>query len=209
MSVPLEKPRISVAEYLDLERESDIRHEYHDGEMLAMAGGSVKHSQIASNALITIGTALRGRPCRPHGSDLKVSIPSELRFVYPDITIVCGPPAIDPRASQSEAVTNPTVVIEVLSPSTQKYDRTLKFEYYRALESLKEYVLIASDEARIETFCRREDGSWAFRSWTGLEAQIPIESVRVTVPASEIYAGVEFDDPPAIPSDREDERSAE
>jgi Uma2 family endonuclease len=207
MSVPLEKIHYSVAEYLDQERASDIRHEYHDGEILAMACGSVRHSRIASNALIAIGLALRGKPCQPHGSDLKVSIRSQSRFVYPDITIVCGEPQIDPRAEQSEAITNPTAVIEVLSPSTQTYDRTKKFQYYRALDSLQEYVLIASDEARIETFCRRDDGSWAFRSWTGLEAQVPIESVSITVHAAEVYAGVEFDSPPPVPTDRHDEQS--
>ncbi len=201
MSVPLEKIHFSVAEYLDQERASDIRHEYHDGEILAMAGGSVKHSRIASNALIAIGMALRGKPCQPHGSDLKVSIRSQSRFVYPDITIVCGEPQIDPRAGQSEAITNPTVVIEVLSPSTQTYDRTKKFQYYRALDSLEEYILIASDEARIETFCRRNDGSWAFRSWIGLEAQVPIESVSISVLVAEVYAGVEFDALPPIPTD--------
>ncbi len=203
MGLPLAKRRYTIAEYLELERMSDIRHEYHDGEILAMAGGSVKHSRIASNMLIATGVALRGKPCRPHGSDLKVAIRDEARYVYPDISIICGQPEIDPAATHGEAVTNPKTVIEVLSPSTERYDRTKKFESYRTLESLEEYVLIASDEARIETFFRLNDGTWVFRSWTGLDAIIQLRSVSIDIPAADVYSGVTFDPPPPDPVERD------
>ncbi len=209
MALPVAKHRYTVAEYLELERASDVRHEYHDGEILAMAGGSVRHSRIASNTLVAIGAMLRGKPCQPHGSDLKVSIREESRFVYPDISIICGEPAIDPAATQGEAVTNPTVVIEVLSPTTERYDRTKKFEYYRSLESLEEYVLVASDEARIETFFRQGDGTWAFQSWTGLVAAVPLRSVSVEILAAEVYVGVTFDPPPPDPVDRREEKAGD
>lgn len=193
MAIPVAKRRYTVAEYLELERTSDVRHEFHDGEILAMAGGSVRHSRIASNTLVAVGGALRGKPCQPHGSDLKVSIRDESRFVYPDITIICGEPEIDPRASHGEAITNPKVVIEVLSPTTEKYDRTKKFEYYRSLDSLEEYVLIASDEPRIESFFRQADGTWAFQSWTGVDAQVKLRAVQLMLAARDVYAGVTFE----------------
>lgn len=200
MAIPVAKRRYTVAEYLELERASDVRHEFHDGEILAMAGGSVKHSRIASNTLIAVGGALRGKPCQPHGSDLKVSIRAEDRFVYPDITIICGEPKLDPRASQGEAITNPKVVVEVLSPTTERYDRTKKFEYYRSLDSLEEYVLVSSEEPRIESFFRQADGTWAFQSWTGVEAQVKLRAVPITLAASEVYAGVTFE-PIPVPTD--------
>ena len=203
MAVPVAKHRYTVAEYLELERASDVRHEFHDGEILAMAGGTIRYALVVTNVSGALWSKLQGKPCRTYGSELKIGIPQEFRFVYPDSSIICGDPIPDPNDPRSESAINPKVVIEVLSPTTERYDRTKKFEYYRSLESLEEYVLVASDEPRIETFFRQADGTWAFQSWTGLEAQVKLRAVSVTLPAREVYAGVTFEPIPE-PVDRHD-----
>jgi Uma2 family endonuclease len=203
MAIPVAKRRYTVAEYLELERASDVRHEFHNGEILAMAGGTIRHALVVTNVSGSLWGKLTGKPCRTYGSELKIGIPSDFRFVYPDDSIICGDPVPDPNDPRGESAINPKVVIEVLSPTTEKYDRTKKFEYYRSLDSLEEYVLIASDEPRIETFFRQEDGTWAFQSWTGLDAQVKLRAVPVTLAAGDVYTGVTFEPIPEPVDPRE------
>lgn len=203
MGLPASKPRWTVEQYLDMERVAMERHEFHDGEVLAMAGGSVKHARVGSNALLALGKRLEGRLCQPFNSDLKIAISQSNRFVYPDVSVICGEPVPDPRDKNAESASNPQLIVEVLSPGTERYDRTKKFELYRTLETFTEYLLISTEEPRIETFFRQEDGAWVFASWSGVEATIKLRSLGLSIPASEIYAGVKFDPPPPPPDIRE------
>jgi Uma2 family endonuclease len=194
MSLPAQPQVHTVEEYLRRERDSHEKHEYRDGEIVAMAGASPNHVLIATNLLIEIGNALKGQPCRVYTSDLKVASLRRRQITYPDGSIICGSPEIHPAAgSESDVVTNPRVLIEVLSPSTEHYDRTTKFDIYRDIPTFEEYVLVEQRSPRIETYRRFEDGSWRFQAFVGLDATATIAAVGVTIPLSEVYASVTFE----------------
>lgn len=203
MGLPAGKPRWTVEQYLDMERLAEERHEFHDGEVLAMAGGTVKHALVVTNTSGEIRNALKGKPCRAYGSELKITLRETNSFVYPDVSVICGEPIPDARDRNAESASNPKLIVEVLSPSTERYDRTKKFELYRTLETLEEYLLIGVEEPRVDAFFRQADGTWAFDSWSGVEATITLRSLGLSIPASEIYAGVKFDPPPPPPDIRE------
>ncbi|MGB7158574.1 MAG: Uma2 family endonuclease [Tepidisphaeraceae bacterium] len=193
MSLSAHSRAFTIEEYLRTERDSDDKHEYRDGEIVAMAGGTHEQALIATNCLREIGNALKGKPCRVYGSDLKVAIATRRRITYPDGSIICGSPEFHPAAgAMRDVVTNPRVLIEVLSPSTEQYDRTAKFDLYREMESFEEYVLVAQLFPRVESYRRFPDGSWHFEAFAGIEAAAQLGAVDVTVPLREIYAGVEF-----------------
>jgi Uma2 family endonuclease len=198
MSLPVQHRRYTVEEYLELERQSEQKHEFRDGEIVAMAGASPAHVLIAANFLGEIREALKGKPCRAYGSDLKVASVSRGQITYPDGSIICGPSEFHPAAGVlRDVVTNPRVLIEVLSPSTEQYDRTMKFDLYREIASFEEYVLVAQQFPRVETYRRYPDGSWRFEPFVGIEASARLATVEVSVPLREIYAAVEFPPPPA------------
>lgn len=193
MGLPVEqKRRYTLAEYFELERTSAEKHEYVDGEILMMAGGSENHSLIITNTIRSIGNRLQGKPCRVYESNLRIRIPRTPLYVYPDISIICGPTQRDPDDHTGNSVTNPRLVIEVLSPSTEGYDRGRKFERYMKLESLEEYVLVSQETARVESFWRREGGSWLLTPVSGIEGAAKLRSLDIELPLREIYAGVEF-----------------
>ncbi len=146
--------------YLAFERGSPERHEFHDGELFPIVGGTRRHSQLAMNLSALLTTALRGRPCTAYGMDMKVRIPRKQRYKYPDLSIAC-PPQFEEE--HQDSLLNPTVLIEMLSPSTQDYDRGGKFEDYRTIPSLREYVLVAQERVFIEHHVRQEDGAWLLR----------------------------------------------
>jgi Uma2 family endonuclease len=191
------QPRLySIEEYLRMERDSIEKHEYREGVIVAMAGGTHDHALIATNLLGEIRSTLKGKPCRVYGSDLKVAITKRRRITYPDGSIISGSPNFHPAADTSrDVVTNPRVLVEVLSPSTEQYDRTEKFDLNREIESFEEYVLVAQLFPRVETYRRFPDGSWHFEAFSGMEAVARLGSVEVTIPLLEVYAGIEF--PPA------------
>jgi Uma2 family endonuclease len=176
-------------EYLALERGSPIKNEYYDGAIFAMAGTSREHNLIAGNLHGEIRAALRGRPCEVYVSDMRVLVSRTGLYTYPDVVAVCG----EQRFEGSEVATllTPTVIIEVLSASTEAYDRGKKFGHYRRFESLREYVLVAQDEVRVERYTRRGD-EWILTDLIRLEDILHLESIGVTVPVREIYARVEF-----------------
>ncbi len=174
MGLPVEKHRITADEYLRREYESPIRHEFHDGDVLAMAGGSPEHSLIVSNFNRVLGNSLIGNPCRVYDSNLKVGIARARRFVYPDISVICGPAIFDPVDPTRQTVINPRVVVEVLSPSTETYDRSGKFDQYRELPSFEEYILVSQDRASVEAFFRQRNGTWLFTPSAGLEAVVKV-----------------------------------
>jgi Uma2 family endonuclease len=193
--------RYSIPEYVRFEERSQTRHEYHDGLILAMSGGSYEHALIATNVNRAIGNRLVGKPCRVLDANMRVATPR--RMVYPDGSIVCGPPRFDPRDPTGQSLTNPRAVIEVLSPSTERYDRGDKFDEYRGVASLEEYVLVYQGEPRVECFARQPDGSWNYTPFLGPEAVARIRCVHVEIPLSEIYADVTFPPPapPPLPSE--------
>ncbi len=192
MGMPAQKHRYSLEEYLDLERKADGRHEYQDGEILAMAGGSPEQSFIIANFVREAGNAMKGKPCRVAESNLRVRIPQRPRYVYADALIICGPLQLDPLDDQRHTVLNPKVIVEVLSPSTEAYDRGDKFTQYREIESLEEYILISQDRPNVESFLRQADGAWSILNFTGREAAAKVRSLGFEIPLAEIYAGIEW-----------------
>jgi len=193
--------RYSIADYLRIESDSAERHEYWDGQIVAMAGGTYGHSLIISNLIGEIRNALKGKPCRVLESSMRIRIPGRTRYFYPDSTIVCGKPEFDPEDPKQHSIINPRVVIEVLSPTTEGFDRGEKFSFNRAIESMQEYVLVSSETASIETFYRQSDGTWLFSAFSGDQAIAKLRAVEIDLPLAEVYTGVEF--PPPKPEDAE------
>ncbi|HEX8521457.1 MAG TPA: Uma2 family endonuclease [Tepidisphaeraceae bacterium] len=198
MSLPANPRRYTLEEYFKIERMSREKHEYRDGyivnlnEVVAMAGSGVDHSRISANVAAALVTRLRGGSCAVFSSDLRVRIPRKVLWTYPDATVICGKPEVEPIPGVGDTATNPHTIIEVLSPSTESYDRGDKFARYREIPSLREYVLVSQHEPRVEVFHLKEDGAWVFLPVAGLEAQAPLLSLKIEVPLREIYSGVDF-----------------
>ena len=186
------RPRLTPEQYLEIERASPVRHEYYNGEMYAMAGGSLRQSQIIINIGAELRSALRGR-CKVMGQDLRTSVAHEGLYTYPDLVVVCGEPKF--ADTKPDTVTNPVLVVEVLSPSTEAYDRGFKFAQYRTIETLQEYLMVSQSEPRVEAYRRVANGEWLLTDFAGLDASAVFSSVQVTVPLREIYLDVTFDDP--------------
>lgn len=164
-----------------------------------MSGGTVVHSRIGANTSISLGTRLRGTPCAVFTQSPRVQMARGSLYGHPDLTVVCGEPHTDPDDRRGETVVNPRLVVEVLSPSTELYDRTTKFRRLMARESFQEHVLIAQDEPRIEAVFRHPDGVWRMRYVVDTDQLIRLESLGVDVPLAEVFAGVTF--PPPDPAD--------
>lgn len=184
------KKRLTPAEYLALERAAEFKSEYFNGEMFAMAGASRHHNRVKENLVGELYSRLRGGPCQTFSSDQRVLVPATGLYTYPDIVILCGRGEYDP--ADEDTLTNPTALIEISSPSTEKYDRGAKFRNYQRLDSLKEYLIVAQDEALVERFVRQADGSWALVAFEGLEATLAMTTVPVQIPMADIYSGVEW-----------------
>lgn len=199
MGLPKEQLRYTVEDYLEMERASEVRHEYLDGEVFEMSGESLSHGRICTNIVASLATQLKGKPCDVLSKDTKIQsgwLPSPRRmmkglFSYPDIIVVCGRPQFDDE--YQDILINPNVIIEVLSDATEKFDRGEKFKRYRAhLSSLTDYVLVAQDQPFIDHYSRNEDGTWTLRSPVGLESTLHIASINCTVPLTDVYDRVEF-----------------
>jgi Uma2 family endonuclease len=186
------KTYLTPEQYLAWERKSDVKHEYDRGRIIAMAGASREHTLIAANVVRVVGNQLVDRPCELYASDMRVRI-EDGRYVYPDVVVACG----EPRFADDEAdnLLNPTLIVEVLSPTTERRDRGRKFHQYRTIESLQEYVMVAQDEVRVERYTRR-DGQWAFFEVHDLDAKLRLESIGCEVTLREVYAKVTFPDEP-------------
>lgn len=186
---------LSSAEYLALERSSEVRHEYADGEVFAMAGGTLEHNLISANLTGELRAALKDRACFVCPADMRIRI-SSARYTYPDVSVVCGEPAFeDPRR---DTLLNPSVVFEVLSDSSESYDRGGKFAQYRTLASLTDYVLVDQREILIEHFSRQPDGTWVLRV-VGAGQRLELPSIGCGIAVEEIYLKV-FDRTAAPPS---------
>lgn len=183
----LRKHRWTADEYLAFDRASDSKHEYYDGEIYNMVGGSSHHAQIAANAIINLGMVLRDKPCRIYTSDLRVQMPQS--FAYPDVTVVCGEPRF--LDSKQDTLLNPTLVIEVLSPSTAAFDRGTKLHSYQALESLQVYMLVEQDAPQLELYTRRSEG-WLYTRHTGMETVVELPALEISLPLAALYNKVDF-----------------
>ncbi len=190
------KRKLSPAEYLAIEKKAEFKSEFFNGEMFAMAGASRPHNRVKDNLIIRIGSQLLSGPCQTFSSDQRVLVDRTGLYTYPDLLIVCG--EVESMEDDEDTITNPRVIVEVLSPSTERYDRGAKFRNYQQVPSLTEYVLVAQDEAVVERFVRQADGTWGYTSFVGLEAVLAFSSVPVQVPLADLYAGVEFPDPPPV-----------
>lgn len=185
------KEKMTEAEYLSKEEAADFRSEFYNGEMFAMVGGSPNHNQIKENLVVRIGAKLWGGRRRTRSSDQSVKVEGTTSYTYPDLLIVCDDPqysTLGPRNS----LLNPKVLFEVLSPSNELHDRTVKFELYKRISSLSEYVLVDQHKPFIESFVRQEDQSWLYRSFEGLDQEFHLASLNLSLPMAEIFAGVEF-----------------
>ncbi len=179
-------PKLSVEEYLAIDRLAELKSEYHDGEMFPINAVSWEHAIIAVNLAALLHGALRGGTCRTAISPIRVRV-SPTQFVYPDLAVVCNEPAFTDE--KVDTITNPKVVVEILSPSTADYDYGGKFQLYRRLESFEEYVLVFQKEPRVEVFRKAPDGRWVLTTYEGTGAKVEVESLAVSIPMADIYAG--------------------
>lgn len=180
------------AEYLAFEQESDEKHEFIDGEIFAMSGASPNHNLIVASTIAAMYSQIRGSGCKIYPSDMKVRTPNTATYTYPDITIVCGDAQfVDEKRN---ILSNPTVIIEVLSESTELYDRGEKFRRYRELPSLKEYILIAQNAPVVDHFFKR-DNDWHFIDAVGLDASVHLQAVDCTLNLTDVYEQVDFTTP--------------
>lgn len=180
-----QKAFYTVAEYLEMEKVSDTKHEFFRGEIFAMAGASVRHVIITTNLLTQIALKLKGKPCQPYGSDLRIHIPENSLYTYPDISIICGDPIAS--ADDADTIISPVALIEILSPSTKDYDRGGKFKLYRDIPSLKEYILVDSEAINIEVFRLNAGGHWELEEYKTKSSALEINTVSLSIPLPEIY----------------------
>jgi Uma2 family endonuclease len=190
MGVAESVKRLTEAQYLDLERDLETKNEFFDGEMFAMSGGTPVHSQIATNLAREFGNKLKGQDCIPYNSDLRLKVEATGLLTYPDLSVVCGRLQFAPGTD--DTVVNPTLIIEVLSDPTEAYDRGKKFENYRQMPSLREYLLVSQKEPRIEQFARQENQQWLLREATGLKATLTLPPLEIQISLAEVFAGMEF-----------------
>lgn len=186
-----DKKKLSVQEYLKFEGESPEKHEFYRNEVFAMAGAGPRHNKIFSNLFIALGIRLKGKPCQPYGSDLRIQIPENTLFTYPDISIFCG--NFVSSYDDPDTVVRPTVLFEILSPSTKDYDRGGKFKLYRDIPTLKEYVLIDSEAINVEVFRINAAGHWELEEYKKIAERVMISSAGVEIPLNDIYGGAKLD----------------
>ena len=196
------KPYVTPEEYLYRERKAEFRSEYFRGEMFAMAGASANHNLIVLNAGASLREQLKNKPCRVYPSDLKLRVEATGLYTYPDLSIVCGDPQLESDAG--DVLLNPVVLVEVLSDSTEAYDRGKKFEHYRTIPSLMHYVVVAQDRHSIDCFTRSPDGDWCLTSCQGSTGHIELTSIDSQLAATEVYDKVIFPDQGIV---EQDERS--
>ena len=187
------KVRLTPEEYLRLERAAQTKSEYFDGEMISMPGSSYEHNVIVMNLLLTLGNQVSDRTAQIYPPDMRVKVSSTGLYTYPDVVVVCG----DSRFEDQDVDTllNPTLIIEVLSESTESYDRGRKFSHYRTVESLREYVLVAQSECRIEQYVRQSDGKWLYTESSDPDASLELTSIACRLPLTLVYRKIEFQSP--------------
>ena len=176
-------------EYLALEERTEFRSEFNDGEIVAMAGGSINHARIIKNIERSIDRKLKDS-CESFTSEIKVRVESYRKFYYPDVLVICG--ELQFFEKRNDTITNPILIVEVLSDSTEAKDRGEKMLAYRTLESLQEYVLVSQDKAIVEQYFKNADGNWLHKATIGLNSSVKFESIEVELTLEEIYKRVEL-----------------
>jgi Uma2 family endonuclease len=184
------KTYLTPEQYLEIERQAEFKSEYYQGEMFAMAGAVRVHNLLGGNVFAQLHTQLRGRQCEVYSNEMRVRVGAMGLYTYPDIVVVCGEPQF--LDDHIDTLLNPTIIGEVLSPSTEAYDRGKKFAHYRALDSLREYVLIASDRVQVERYSRQPGGQWLLTAVNRLEDTIELESAGCTLSLADVYERVEL-----------------
>ena len=192
-------PFNTLEEYLDLDAAAEYKSEYLSGQIYAMAGGSPEHNRIGFNVITALGAQLSGAPCIGYTSDQRIKAGG--LYTYPDVTVICGQPRFS--EGRKDTLLNPNLIVEVLSPSTEAYDRGEKFAHYRQIESLQEYVLISQDKPRIERYLRQPDNTWNYTAADGLQAALSLNSIGCTLKLEQVYTDVELQ--PYLQTGRDDE----
>lgn len=192
MSAFPQRKYISEEEYLDMEEISPVKHEYFDGEIFQMAGASHLHNIVGGNIYADLHAQLKKRPCRTYQNDMRLLVEKTGLYTYPDVMVVCGKPEIK-KYKGLDNILNPTLIVEVLSPSTADYDKGTKFDQYRTMETLKEYVLVWQDKKRVAHYTKQADDSWILRDFIGEEAEIELASIECKLNIEDIYDKVDLD----------------
>lgn len=199
MATPQAKLFVSAEEYLRREREAEERHEYDNGRISAMAGENLSHSRACINLSAIVSIQFKGKSCEAFSPNMKIGISAAGKFCYPDLSVICGKPLF--HDDKQDVLTNPKVIIEVLSPSTEKYDRSGKFQAYQQIESLTDYLLVSQDKPLVEHFQRQSGGQWLYTAHQGLAAAVQLPLIDCQLPLAEIYDRVEFPPEEEIESD--------
>ncbi len=184
-AVSYNRRRYTVEEYLEMESRSDVKHEYYRGEIFAMSGAKLQHNIITMNLGTALKEKLKGKPCRPYGSDMRIRIVQWDLFTYPDMSVICG----EPKSMNDDQFNflNPTIIFEVASTSTSDYDRGTKFKFYRDIPTLKEYVLIDTEAIAIEIFYINDRGHWELNEYKNSSDTLKLRSILVEIPLTDIY----------------------
>ncbi|MCA1616074.1 MAG: Uma2 family endonuclease [Acidobacteria bacterium] len=183
--------RYTLEEYFALELASEEKYEYWDGQVFCMSGASLDHNQITSNLVGEARARLRGRGCRVFASDMRIKVPAYPPYRYPDLSALCGPPEVE-TVRGVDVLTNPALIVEVLSPSTEAFDRGDKFTHYKSIPSFSEYLLVAQHRPHVSQFVRAEGGVWTFVEFNDIGDTLICASVPCELPLSEIYRDVDF-----------------
>lgn len=182
---------VTIQQYFALEETADIKHEYYRGSISAMTGASARHNLIVANIIATLHGQLRGSSCRVFPSDLRLKIEQTGLYTYPDISVICGTIQFD--EGRQDTVSNPIVLIEVLSPSTENYDRGKKFEHYRTIEPLQEYIVVAQDRVHIEHYIRQDQHRWLLVDFLAVDQVVKIGAINCELPLESVYEYVVFE----------------
>jgi Uma2 family endonuclease len=185
------KTYVTPEEYLAFERKAETKSEYVNGEIFALAGASRKHNLIAGNIFGELRQQFKGKPCEVYPGEMRVKAPAARSYVYPDVVVVCGEPQFED--DYLDTLLNPTLVVEVLSKSTESYNRLAKSAYYRTIESLTEYLLIAQEEYRVEQYVKQADGRWLLSDVCSLDSVIELKSIGCSLALRDLYERVSID----------------
>ncbi len=198
MALPQPTAFVTPQEYYARERAADFKSEYYQGEVFAMAGSTTRHARIGTNLQGELYGRLKGGHCIPYNSDQRIKVAATGLRTYPDASVFCSRMEYDPDDEQRETAVNPTMLFEVLSDSTEAYDRGTKAEQYRRIVSLQAYALINQGTAHVEHFERQEDGTWRLTEASGLDATLRLSALGIDLPLADLYAGAELDVPPHL-----------
>src|SRR5215471_1968544 len=198
MSLPPHR-RYTLEEYFAIERASEVRYEYWQGEIFAMRGASPAHAQIQINLISLLRLPLRGRPCRLFSSDMRLKVPSLPPYRYPDLSALCGEPVFEPIGGL-EVLTNPTLIVEILSPTTEAFDRGDKFTHYKSIPSFCEYLLIAQHRPHVGQYIKQNDAVWSYQEFNDLAATLYVSALDCTLMLAELFQDVVFPSFPPLVS---------